>query len=151
MPWQISNELRERRGRFARAVGRLKPGVTFEQAQNDNERHRRAAGAAVSGFDTNWGATVVPLRTQFTGEIRKPLLILLGAVGFVLRLPAPTSRTCCWRARRLVSVRIALRAGLGASRWRIARQLLTESVVLSFFGGAFGLLLLSGDARVACA
>src|ERR1041385_2341605 len=78
-PWQISNDLRQRRGRFARAVARLKPGVTFVQAQNEMNVIAARLEQQYPVFDAKWGATVVPVRTQFTGEIRKPLLVLLGA------------------------------------------------------------------------
>ena len=140
-PWQISNDLRERHGRFARAVARLKPGVTFEQAQNEMTVIGARLEQQYPQFNARWGVTVVPLRTQFTGEIRKPLLILLGAVGLVLLIACANVANLCWRAQLRANERLRSVPGLGASRWRIARQLLTESVLLSLFGGVLGLLL----------
>jgi putative ABC transport system permease protein len=140
-PWQVSNESRQRLGRFAMAVGRLKPGITLSEAQAEMNNIAARLEKAYPDFDTNAGISLVPLRTQFSGEIRKPLLILLGAVGFVLLI-------ACANVANLLLARgvsrqkeIGVRAALGADRARIVRQLLTESLILATLGGALGLLL----------
>src|SRR5712671_265729 len=142
-PWVLPAELRAHKsvGRFMTVVARLKPGVTPKQAQTDISTIAARLEQQYPDYDGHWGVNVVPLRQQITGELRPALLILLGAVTFVL-LVACANVSSLLLARAAGREReIGIRTAIGASRWRMARQLLTESALLAVLGGGIGIVL----------
>ena len=134
---------RERANRFLSVIGRLKPGVTIEQAKADLDLLSKQIEQQSPESNTNIIFNAVSMHEKITREYRPALLIMLGAVGLVLLIACANVANLLLARAASRQKEIAIRMALGASRGRIAGQLLTESLVLSLVGGAFGLLLAS--------
>jgi putative ABC transport system permease protein len=134
------NEINNRRGHSYRVIARLKPGMTLPQAERDLNIIETRIGAE-HRFVKGWGVELIPLKERLVGKSRPALLILLGAVGFVLLIACANVANLLLARAAARQKEFAIRAALGAGRFRVVRQLLTESVLLAVIGGIFGLLL----------
>ena len=139
---RVNYQAGSRNNVFLRVVARLKPGVTFEQAQSELDRLSADLRSRFPIKQTaNSNLRIEPMHTDLVADVRPQLVALMGAVIFVLLI-------ACANVANLLLVRaaarereLAVRAAIGGNRWRIIRQLVAESVVLAAIGGAAGLLL----------
>ena len=123
------------------AIGLLKPGVTHAQARDDMKRVNAGLADAYPNVDGNIKANIISLKDNIVGDMRPALLVLLGAVGFVLLIACVNVANLLLARSTARQREFSVRAALGAGQIRILRQLLTESVLLSALGGMFGLIL----------
>jgi putative ABC transport system permease protein len=128
-------------GHWLQVIGRLQPTATIAQVRGEMAVITERQRGDYPAFKKNWGVTVVPLHEQVTGEVRPQLLLLFGATACVLLI-------ACANVAGLLLARgisrgkeMALRLALGASRWSVSRQLLTENLLLAATGGVIGMLL----------
>ncbi len=133
---------------FMPLTARLKPGVTVEQAVKDMTAFAETMKKEnPNSFSPEWTLEVKSLNDVSTGPIRPALLVLLGAVGFVLLIACANVANLMLARAAARHKEVAIRTALGADRWSLVKQLLTESVMLSVLGGALGLLIAYASIR----
>jgi putative ABC transport system permease protein len=137
----IRPQTRNSRGRSLSVIARLKPGVSLAQAQADMDLVASHTRADLPDFDAGWGVTLVPFSEQMVGGLKRALYVLLAAVAFVLLIACANVANLLMAKAAAREKEIAIRTALGVSRWRLVRQLLTESTVLSLAGGVAGIAL----------
>lgn len=127
--------------KYVRILGRLRRGVTLTEAQRAINMLEAEVAAAHPDTDTGNRVVLVPLREQLDGDIRKPLLILLSAVGLVLLIACANTAGLALARNAERQKEIGVRLALGATRLRLLRQFAAESLLLATIGGAAGMLL----------
>src|SRR6185369_2162358 len=148
IPKSAGDWINSRSLRGYRVVARLQDGVSREQAEGEMNTISQRLGAMYPDDEASTGVVLLPLRDQMVGTYRRPLVVLLVAVSFILLI-------ACVNVANLIMTRtaardreIAIRRALGAGQFRLIRQMLTESVLLGTAGGALGLLFATWGVRI---
>jgi predicted permease len=134
-----------------RSVGRVKQGVTIEQALADLRTLSEGYEKQFPDSNRNVDAIVVPMRESLVGDFSSQILIMFGAVGLVLLIACANVANLLLARSTSRRQEIAVRSALGAGRWRLVRQMLTESVLLSIIGGALGVVIAFGGVNILAA
>ena len=136
-------------GHYLMVAGRLKPGVTLSQARAEMKvMGERFRSANPKWMDATESVAVVPLRDSMVEDVRLALLILLGAVGFVLLIACANVANLLLARAAVRQKELAIRAAIGATRWRMVRQLLTESALLACLGAIAGFAVGASGVRL---
>jgi len=142
VPLDLSKEeLAGRGNRSLMTIGRLKPGVTEKEARAEMDTISRRLEEGYPDTNTGWGVDFRTLQEGIPGKVHAALLLLLGAAGFVLLIACANVASLLLARVARRQKEIAVRAALGASRWRLIRQMLAESVLMGLLGGAVGLMV----------